>query len=64
VSERRNLKESDVLEELGLECRIILKWMLNKEDGTACTELIWLWIGTYKHVNLLSGSIKFGLLLA
>jgi hypothetical protein len=34
------------LKDVGIEERIILKWILKKLDGTAWTGLIWLGIGT------------------
>ena len=34
------------LEDLGVDERIILKWILKKWDGEAWTVLIWLGIGT------------------
>jgi hypothetical protein len=41
----RVLRERDHLENLGVNMRIILKWLLRNWDG-AWTELIWLRIGT------------------
>jgi hypothetical protein len=42
--------------------RIILKWILERQDGVVLTGLIWLRIGTsegsYEHGNDPSGSIK------
>jgi hypothetical protein len=41
-----NLRETDNVEDLGLDRRIRLKWILQKQDGKACTGWIWLRIGT------------------
>jgi hypothetical protein len=35
------MKESDHLEDIGVEATIILKWMLNRYDGRTWTRLIW-----------------------
>ena len=41
-----DLRVRGYLEDLGIDGRIILKWMLRKWDGEAYTGLIWLRIGT------------------
>jgi hypothetical protein len=38
--------------------RIILKWIVDKYNGVVWTAFIWPRIGTSKHGNELSGSIK------
>jgi hypothetical protein len=40
------LRERDHLEDLGVDVRIILKWISKKLNGLAWTGLIWLRIGT------------------
>jgi len=40
---RRNLKERDQLEDMGLDRRMIIKWVL--KQGWVWTALIWLRIG-------------------
>jgi len=41
-----NPREGDHLEELGVDGRIVLKWILHKWNGEACTGLNWLRLGT------------------
>jgi hypothetical protein len=41
-----NLKERDCVEELSIDVRIILKWILKGLRGRVWTELIWLGIET------------------
>jgi hypothetical protein len=42
----KNLKVRDQSEELGVEGRIILKWILGKQDEQMWTGFIWLRIET------------------
>jgi hypothetical protein len=41
-----NLKERDHFEDLGIDGKIILEWILGKEGGIVWTGCVWLWIGT------------------
>ena len=43
---RGNLRKRDHLKDIGIDGRIILKWILDKGDRESWTELIWLRIGT------------------
>jgi hypothetical protein len=40
------VQEGDCLEDLGVDGRIILKWILREWDGWAWSGFIWLRIGT------------------
>jgi len=58
----KNLKERVHLEDISVEVKIILKWILEKCDVSVWTGLIWLEIetsgGLFQNENELSGSIK------
>jgi hypothetical protein len=58
------LKGRDYAEELGVDGKIILEKILEKQDGNLWTELIWIRtgpvVGFYEHDNEHSGSIKGG----
>jgi hypothetical protein len=41
-----NLRERDHLEDIGVDRRIILRWIIRKWDMAVWTELLWLRIGT------------------
>jgi hypothetical protein len=43
---RGDLRDRDHLEDLGIDGRIILKWILKKWNGGAGTVVVWLRIGT------------------
>jgi hypothetical protein len=39
------MREIDHLEDLGVDGRIMLKWIFNRWDGEAWPELVWFGIG-------------------
>jgi hypothetical protein len=41
-----NLKERDHLEDIGIDGKVILEWILGKWDGKEWSGYIWLRIGT------------------
>ena len=59
-----NLRERDHLEDLGVDGRIILRWIFRKWEGVVGTGWSWLRIGTgdghFECGNEHSGSIKCG----
>jgi hypothetical protein len=56
-----NLKGGDNLEDLSIDGKIILNWILRKEGGKLWTGCIWLRIGSIGgHGNEPSVSIKEG----
>ena len=60
---RRNPREKDNSEDLGVDGKIIFKWILNEWDGGAQTSLICLREVAFECHNELSGSIKCGEIL-
>jgi hypothetical protein len=65
---RGDLREGEHLEDLGVDGRIILRWIFRKWDRKARSGLMWLRIGTgsgrFECGNEHSGSIKCGEFLA
>jgi len=60
---QRKLKERIHLEDLEVDGRITLKWILHKSNEWLCVGLVWLRIELVrfcKDKNELSGSIKCG----
>jgi len=47
---RGDRRERDKVEYLGVEGRIIIKWIFMKCDGAAWTVLLWLRIGTGRRL--------------
>jgi len=60
VGKPEEKKKKDHLEDLGIDMRIILRWIFRKWDGGVWTGSIWLGIGTSECGNEPSGSIKCG----
>jgi hypothetical protein len=65
-----NVKESNHLENMGTDERKLVKWILKKYKGRACSGFIWLRTGTggvgrgcCEHGSKQSGSIKSGCFL-
>jgi hypothetical protein len=46
ISWLKNLKRRDHLEDMGVDGRIILEWILGKQGGKLLTGYTWLRIGT------------------
>jgi hypothetical protein len=55
-----NMKGRDNAEDLSVDGKIILKWILGKVGGKVRTGCIWLRIRTCEHGNEALGSIKGG----